>query len=268
MPDTVSEVSETKTNEQQRNWAFARRPFWLFSHVFVASALVLFVAAASWQVGRWNDRKDTNEIIRTRSDRPALTITDALAQPIEELDYVRVADSGRFVEANLIRVANRSFDGQAGDWMVGLFETDDGQTVLVNRGFVPREAETRGEPATYLITGWIRLSQKRETFGAVDNGVSQRVPRLDVEAISNRIGRPVAPVWLQQDSLQQAELPEDDPEAETVEETPYPLPIPLPELNNGSHFSYAVQWTIFTVLTAGAYVLVLRKKSLETARAD
>lgn len=242
-----SEHSRQTPNQRQRTWAFTRRPFWLFSHVFVASALVLFVAAAFWQLGRWNDRKEANEIIRTRSDQPALTIAEALERPTGELDYVPVADSGRFIDANLIRVANRSFDGQAGDWMLGLFETDDGQVILVNRGFVPRDAETGGEPATSAIQGWLRLSQEKETFGATDNGVSERVPRLDVEAISGRIGTLVAPVWLQQ--------AESSPE----EVSTYPLAIPLPELNNGSHFSYVVQWSIFTVLTAGAYVLILRR---------
>jgi cytochrome oxidase assembly protein ShyY1 len=48
----------------------------------------------------------------------------------------------------------------------------------------------------------------------------------------------------------------------------YPLSMPLPELNNGPHFGYAVQWMIFTILTAGAYVLVLRKKSLEVTGSD
>ncbi len=254
--DQSSEHPQQHSNQRARTWAFTRRPFWLFSHVFVTAALVLFVAAAFWQLGRWNDRKDANEIIRTRADAPVLTIAEALERPTEELNYVRVADSGHFTEANLIRVANRSFDGQAGDWMLGLFETDDGQMILVNRGFVPREAATRGEPAASVIQGWLRLSQEKETFGATDNGVSERVPRLDVKAISDRIGTPVVPVWLQQDEPRQEKA------------STYPLAIPLPELNNGSHFSYAVQWAIFSALTAGAYVLILRKKSLEGSGSD
>ncbi len=253
MPDSVIEVPDSTSHEPDRHWRFLRRPFWLFSHIFVGSALLLFVVAAFWQLARWDERKQTNELIRSRSDTPALTISEALAQPTEELDYVHVVDSGRFIEANLIRVANRSFDGQAGDWMLGLFETGDGQVILVNRGFVPREAEARDEEQTTSVEGWLRLSQQKETFGATDNGTSERVPRLDVDKISQRIGMSVAPVWVQQ----------SDPDALI-----YPLPVPLPELNNGPHFGYAVQWTVFTALTAGAYVLVLRKKSLEVTGSD
>ncbi len=246
-------VSDASLNKSDRDWRFLRRPFWLFSHIFVGSALCLFVVAAFWQLTRWDERKATNEIIRARSDTPALTISEALSRPEAELDYVRIADSGSFLEANLIRVANRSFDGQAGDWMVGLFETDDGQTILVNRGFAPREAETRDEDNTTKIEGWLRLSQQKETFGATDNGTSERVPRLDVDKISQRVGTAVAPVWVQQ---------------RHQEVSTYPLSMPLPELNNGPHFGYAVQWMIFTILTAGAYVLVLRKKSLEVTGSD
>lgn len=209
--------------------------------------------AAFWQVDRWNERKSVNATIADRTDQEAVTIAEALQRRTEDLDYVPISDQGGFVEANLVRVANRSFEGQAGDWMLGLYETSDGLLILVNRGFVPREALTRDEAADAPIRGWLRLSQHQERFGAVDNGVSERVPRLDVAAISERIGKPLAPVWLQQ-------------EDQTV--STYPLPIPLPALDNGPHLSYAVQWSIFTVLTSVAYVLVLRKKAGERPDLD
>ncbi len=222
------------------------RPFWIFSHLFVATAVALFALAAFWQVARWNERKAENVTIAERSSQEAITIAEALERPVEDLNYVPIADTGRYVEANLIRVANRSFEGQAGDWMVGLYETSEGQLILVNRGFVPREAPTRDEPADSAIRGWLRLSHQLERFGVADDGKSERVPRLDVEAISKRLGKPLAPVWIQQ----------EDPQASS-----FPVPIPLPALDNGPHLGYAVQWAFFTVLTPIAYVLVLGKKA-------
>lgn len=230
-----------------RSYTFLRSPFWLFSHVFVSAALCLFVAAALWQLGRWDERKETNVLINSRADAPAVSIDEALAKPADELDFVRVEDSGSWIEANLIRVANRSHNGEAGDWMVGVFETDDGQTLLVNRGFVTRTGESRDETGHAEIAGWLRLSHQKETFGATDNGVSERVPRFDVAAIADRFDLDVVPVWLQHDN---------------PTELTYPISVPLPERTNGSHFSYAVQWTIFTILTAGAYVLIIRRKAL------
>lgn len=224
------------------------RPFWLFSHVFVGAAICLFVVAAMWQYGRWNERKDENELIRSRADATPLTIDEALQQPIDDLNFVPIQDSGHFVEANLIRVANRSHNGEAGDWMVGLFQTEDGQHILVNRGFLTRTGESQDDVGQRTIRGWLRATHVQEGFGATDNGVSERVPRFDTRALAKRFELDVPDVWIQF----------EDPDA-----LGYPEPVALPELNNGSHFSYMVQWSIFTALTAGAYVLVLRKKAAE-----
>ena len=51
------------------------------------------------------------------------------------------------------------------------------------------------------------------------------------------------------------------------EPTPYPQPLTLPELGNGSHLSYAVQWFIFAACVAVGWVLAVRH-SLSTLRAD
>lgn len=252
----VSGIKSTGTPSSARrpDYRFVSRPFWLFSHVFVASALVLFLVACSWQVGRWNERKDLNETIRARFDQPAVTVQEALDAPFDDLDFVRINDSGRYMEPELIRVANRSYNGQAGDWLVALFESEAGQQFLVNRGFLPRDAEPAeviADSAVIEVVGWLRLSQVQETFGATDNGMSERAPRLDTAAMAQRFGLDIAPLWLQLDDS-------------TI--TSFPKPVPLPELNNGPHFGYAVQWAIFTLLTAGAYVLVLRKKAREAPR--
>lgn len=245
----VSKSSASHPPEStQRNYRFALRPFWLFSHIFVSAALCLFVVAAVWQYDRWTERKEENALIGSRSDAEAIGIDEALQRPIDELDFVPVQDSGHFVESNLIRVANRSHNGEAGDWVVGLFETDDGLQILVNRGFSTRTGVSKEDVGDRVISGWLRASHVQEGFGAVDNGVSERVPRFDTIAIAERFDLDVPQVWLQL----------DDPNA-----LGFPEPVYLPERNNGSHFSYMVQWSIFTVLTIGAYVLVLRKKSVE-----
>ena len=53
----------------------------------------------------------------------------------------------------------------------------------------------------------------------------------------------------------------DPPEAE-----PYPEPLTLPELTDGPHLSYAVQWFIFAAAVAVGWVLAVRK-SIRTRQA-
>ena len=45
-----------------------------------------------------------------------------------------------------------------------------------------------------------------------------------------------------------------------------PIPLPLPDLTEGPHLSYAVQWFIFMTIALIGYPLVLRKVSKETVQ--
>lgn len=245
----------------ERNWSFLREPFWLFSHVFAFSLIGLFLFFCfGWQLPRHFDRIDQNDIIEQRALGEPQAISDALEQPIDELDFTYVTTGGSYVDEWLINVANRSQNGQAGDWLVGLFETSDGELLLVNRGFIIRESEP-SEVIAGDLTGWLRESRERETFGATDNLTSERVPRLDIAALEERFadrldselgGQSFAPLWLQLES----------PSADGT----FPEPVPLPELNSGPHLSYAVQWFIFALLGLIVYLLVLRKRAADHPR--
>ncbi len=95
-----------------------------------------------WQLDRRDQRADRNELIESRSEGSPLSISEALALGTpSEIDYQRVEDVGRWVSPEVVRVANRSQAGQAGEWVVGLFETGSGEQMLVNRGFVTLNAD-------------------------------------------------------------------------------------------------------------------------------
>jgi cytochrome oxidase assembly protein ShyY1 len=55
-----------------------------------------------------------------------------------------------------------------------------------------------------------------------------------------------------------------------IEETPstnqdLPQHVALPELSEGPHLSYAVQWFIFTTIALTAWVVVVRRRLRDTA---
>ncbi len=236
-----------------RDWSFAGKTRWILSHLFVGVAVAVFIWAGFWQLDRLGERRALNEVVTSRADAPAQTVAEALAgADPDQLAYVPISDTGRWIDPELVRVANRSLNGRAGDWQVGTFVTDDGVAILVNRGFLGRddtpEAASDGE-----IRGWLQESRMKEGyFGAADTNVGDRVPRLNVPLLGDRAGVEVAALWLQQAT---------DAEAFAV-----PEPVPLPPIDEGAHFSYAMQWFTFTVLTIVFYVLILRKKALESAR--
>jgi cytochrome oxidase assembly protein ShyY1 len=55
------------------------------------------------------------------------------------------------------------------------------------------------------------------------------------------------------------QLGSQDPEVGTGD----PVPVPLPELDEGPHLSYAGQWFIFSVLIVVFYPLILRRRARE-----
>lgn len=237
---------ETTERAERPGWAFATRPRWLASHLFAASVIALFVVAMFWQLDRREQRIEQNELIAARASATAVTIRSALGEgPLDALDYRRIEDSGTWLRPEVVRVANRSQNGVAGEWIVGLFETDGGQRVLVNRGFVPLGQSGETPPDRETITGWLRTSIERSGLGAEDTGEGDLVPRLNVEDITGRLDDPtVAPVWLQLEGPTGPDVPD---------------PVPLPEQNNGPHLSYAIQWLTFAVLGTVVYALLLRR---------
>ncbi len=204
------------------------------------------ISAMLWQLDRRDQRMERNELIGARIQGPALTISEALTGGTPaEINFQRVEDRGRWVSPEVVRVANRSQAGQAGQWTVGLFETRSGERILVNRGFIALNAESEPPVDAATITGWLQQSRVREGLAVADSGEGPLVPRLNVADIAKRLTDPsVVPVWLQLDS--------PAPQG-------YPVPVPLPTLDAGPHLSYAVQWAIFAVLGMIVYTLVLRR---------
>jgi cytochrome oxidase assembly protein ShyY1 len=90
-----------------------------------------------------------------------------------------------------------------------------------------------------------------EGDGSTTPDASRIVRTLDVAGIASTLPYDLAPHPLQ-----------------LVEQTPsqtgdLPVPVPLPELSEGPHLSYAIQWFSFAAIAlAGAAILVRREKRI------
>lgn len=253
-PDTVEVVvieQKPAVPAAEVDWRFASRPFWIFSHVFAGSVVLLFVGLGLWQLDRLGERQEQNELIQARVDQPIqLTVAPDAGLDGSELDYRSATVSGVILDEDFVRIGNRSQGGVAGEHVVAIIELEDGSPLAVNRGFVPANADLDLEPmAPGPIAGWLRATVERGSIGATDTGESDILPRFDTERIGFRLGRDLPPVWLQTapvDSTGQATFPD---------------PVPLPPLDDGPHLSYAVQWFIFATLGALFYGALLRRQA-------
>jgi cytochrome oxidase assembly protein ShyY1 len=97
------------------------------------------------------------------------------------------------------------------------------------------------------VLGRLRPSEERSAVGARDpsDGLLTEVQRLDLVRLSRQF-TDLAPVYL--------ELVSSSP----AEADGLPQPVVRPDLSEGSHLSYAVQWFIFAGAVVVGWVLAVR----------
>lgn len=228
-------------------------PRWILVHVGVVALVSTMVWLGTWQLSRLDQRRARNAAIVEHTMAPIETATQAMGSSADE--WRRVMLSGRYLPATEVSIINRSQDGTAGDDLAVVFQTESHGNFLVNRGFVPLQISARFLPEEPLnIVGYIRLNQTRGTLGAIDSSESgtTQFQRFDLERISKALRTPISTSYYVQ-------LIKESPSPNMA----WPAPVPLPEIDEGPHFSYALQWFFFSLVAITAWVVVVRRKLRE-----
>ena len=203
----------------------------------LAAAAALFVALGVWQVERRSWKLDLIAAVDRRVHTAPQPAPGPAAWPgfsAEAEVYTRVQASGAFLNDQEALVQAVTELGP-GFWLLVPLRTDEGWTVLVNRGFVPPErtvAESRqaGSPAGHAtITGLLRLPEPGGAFLRSNDPGADRWFSRDVAAIAAARGLgPVAPYFIDADA------------------TPNPGGYPVGGLTvvafRNSHLVYAFTW--------------------------
>jgi cytochrome oxidase assembly protein ShyY1 len=228
-------------------------PRWILIHLGVALLVFTMVNLGFWQLRRLDEKKTFNALVTARTEEPVQRLTNAVTSNDE---WRRISTTGAYDETKTVTVINRSTNGAAGYDVVVPFRTDSGVTVLVNRGFVPLASKAPLSPKGKVsVIGFLRVSQSRGALGAVDNTdpANTEFQRFDIPLIMKHVGDTPFPMYVQ-----------------LISETPatnqsLPQQVTLPELSEGPHLSYAVQWFIFSTTALIAWVVVVRRRLRETA---
>jgi cytochrome oxidase assembly protein ShyY1 len=240
-------------------YRFLASPRWIAFHVLVIVAVVAMINLGFWQLRRLDERKEFNAEVVARSELPVLPLADLLADrdfDASTAEWRRVSASGTWLPTQVL-VFNRTQGGAAGDNVLTALASDDGPTVLVNRGFVPLGNDVPDAPAGETsVLGRVRLSQSRQTGQLTDaaEGPLTEVRRVEIDRLAPQYEGEVAPVYI--------DLIESDPAATPVD----PVPVPAPQLGEGNHLSYAFQWFIFAICVLIGWVLAVQR-SIRTRRA-
>jgi len=222
-------------------------PRWIAPHAFAAVLIVAFVFAGLWQVNRLNERRDTNDQIRERLAAAPVELDGSHADESPRPEYELISVVGEYDSSREILVANRSDDGTPGFWAWTVLSTARGGEILVNRGFVPRRFDANPpfvpRSGEVNVVGLVR-------FGLSAGGVSDD---------GTQISRPNATLALEHlnvdnvlESGAYLQLLQQEPSQEAL-----PRPVPIPDLGEGPHRSYAFQWFTFATIGLIGYALVL-----------
>jgi cytochrome oxidase assembly protein ShyY1 len=223
---------------------------WALLIVFVAMLGVTFVTLGNWQLDRLAQRKERNATTIANEQKPIQPYEQVFTHPIGDADqWQRVEARGTFDAEHQFIVRYRSNGGADGYEVVTPLRTASG-AVLVDRGFIPLERGTRipsvaPAPPTGEVTvvGHVRRNERGRRTATTPAGNQLRLINSDAIAATLTYGIESGYIGLltvqpeQQGGFQ---------------------PIQLPDLSEGPHFWYAVQWFMFTVIGVAGIVVFIR----------
>ncbi|MDI1260642.1 SURF1 family protein [Aquabacterium sp.] len=226
----------------------------LLTALAVIATLVFtgFAALGTWQVKRLFWKLDLIERVDQRVNAPAAPAPGPAQWPQLQTatdEYRPVQASGTFEHEHETLVQAVTAWG-SGFWVLTPLRLADGTVLLINRGFVPPEKQTRvsrqaTEPkAETTITGLLRMSEPGGAFLRKNDPSAQRWYSRDVRAISAAHGlRRVAPYFV-------------DAKADPAQEWPVGGLTVIAFPNN--HLVYAITWYALALMVLGAAWYVRR----------
>jgi cytochrome oxidase assembly protein ShyY1 len=237
-------------------------PRWILIHLGVISLIVLMINLGLWQLDRLDNKRRLNEAVAERAVEPVAPYSQIRQEGLDnpkDLEWRRVSLEGKYLTEKPITLINRSSNGSAGYNSLVPFQLENGDLMLVNRGFVPlATANPKAPEGSLQIVGFLRVSQSRSALGAIDNTDANNTEfqRVDIPLIMKSLGAQPLEHYLQ--------LVKESPTTNAQ----WPEPVALPEPSEGSHLSYAFQWFFFCAVAFVAWVVVIRRRLRETTTTD
>ncbi|SDB90938.1 Cytochrome oxidase assembly protein ShyY1 [Raineyella antarctica] len=225
---------------------------WVGLVIFAVVLVTAFVRLGEWQLNRLETKRERNATVVAQQKAPVASFAEAFQGSITpDKQYRRVSVQGTFDPAHQLQVRYRTSDGRSGYEVVAPLRTTSGDWLLVDRGFTPRpasgplpDAGSIPPPPSGVVTveGYVMAD---ETGPANATAPADGSVRL--------VNPPAIAAW--------SGLPLVDGYLNTTSTTPADgsglVPVALPELTEGPHMSYAIQWFSFALIgVVGTFILI------------
>lgn len=216
------------------------------------AAVVALIAVVSGRLGLWqweklDERTATNAITEVNLEAPPVGWSQVMApgrKPDENDLWRRVQVVGTYDTAEQVTVKYQVREGSRGVNVVTPLVTPEGTAVLVDRGWLatdstPSDVEIPAPPrGEVTVTGWLQPDSGADS-GAV-TPTDDQVRAVSSSGFTDALPYPVAGGHL----LLLDELPAPATPLEPADE---------PDLGQGPHFFYGLQWFFFAALAVVGY---------------
>ena len=247
-----------------RSFRFLLSRRWALFAVAVAILVYGTWWLGNWQFGRLHDKRETNGIIRANEHEKPEQVGDVLAVGTEvdkDEEWKRVTATGTYDTAHTIIWRYRSGDhSRNGVDVVVPLVTKDGTALLVDRGWMATADQDRPvtPPATpsgtVTVVGWARADATGDATTITPFGDLLGTRALSSTQAARAIGHPTYGGFVNLDS--------EDPAPATALEQ-----VELPELNDGPHLFYGIQWWFFGVLAVFGFFYLMYDERRATHKA-
>ena len=230
--------------------AKVREPFAYFKSLVALVLIILCLIAAQWQYQRGVDRHARNAIIEKHIALAPTSLDSVKDSPLAA-EWQSVTTQGVFDPTKQILLKNRYSEGFYGFEVLTLFTTPNNEKFWVDRGWVKAGAAATIAPTItpppttpVSITGRLRLdsSLPRGSFFALPADGSGLISKLDAQSQLDTEDYYIDLLSGSESSLTPA------------------VPAQLPELSDGPHMAYALQWLFFGGLVIYGRILIRRTR--------
>jgi cytochrome oxidase assembly protein ShyY1 len=236
-------------------YGFLRQRAWVLG---LLGAVVLAAGCVSlglWQLDRRATRNAANALVERNYDAAPVPLAELLGSPgadfAPEATWRPVRARGRYDADATVVVRNRPRDGVPGYAVLVPLVTDDGDALLVERGWVPTGPTGQGPAAVPAPpAGEVEVLARLRPSEPPARGPAPagQALRIDVPSIAADLPYAVYDAY--------AALERERPAA-----TPAPLPPVRPAPDPGPHLSYSLQWFVFAALALGGYGWLARREA-------
>jgi surfeit locus 1 family protein len=222
----------------------------LFKSIIALLLIILCLWGSQWQYHRGVDRHARNNIIEKRIAQSPIELTSVKGD-LADYEWQSVVVAGTFNPDKQILLRNRYNDGKYGYEVLTLFTSTDNKSFWVDRGWVQAGATATTPPVvTALPSGEVSI------FGRLR--LDSSLPRGSFFALPGK-GEGLVSELNAQSQLDTEKFYIDLLSGSEKTLTPE-VTAQLPELSDGPHMAYALQWIFFGGLVLYGRILIRRTR--------